>query len=83
MSSGGPWEGNVLQTLCFKVLLSPPKKFEDDPRRALGGPCAQKYRFYNGFCDTHKGHNHANRTNNQAARTGGRAKGRVNPPLGA
>ena len=49
MSSGGPWEGNVLQTLCFKVLLRHPKKPRDEPRNfeeglgrvqrwSLGGP---------------------------------------------
>ena len=32
MSSEGPWEGNVLQTLCLKVFLRPPKKLRDEPR---------------------------------------------------
>ena len=62
-SNEGPWEGNVLQTLCFKVLLSPPKKFEESPRRVLGGPCAQKYRFYCVICDTQDDFDDANRTN--------------------
>ena len=45
-SKEGPWEGHVLQTLCFKVILKHVKKpqdearnFEEDSRRAQGVLC--------------------------------------------
>ena len=71
----------MLLTLYFKLFLKHPKNCEDGPRRAPGEPCARKYLFYNVICDTRKGPEDANQTKSTVSRAGGRAKGRVNPPL--
>ena len=36
----GPWEGHVLQTLCFKLFLRHPKKPQDEARNFDEGPRA-------------------------------------------
>ena len=35
---GGPREGHVLQTICFKLFLRHPKKPQDEPRNFEEGP---------------------------------------------